>query len=349
MSQVAAPADRRFRRAHVKPARKRRWRALLRYLVIVGLVLLIVAFVAYRGTEVVMHARMLQIDRLVVTGNERVPSATVLEAVQGLKGQNLMWTDLEAWRGRLLQSPWVRDAALRRSLPSTVEIAVSERLPAIIARLDGRLFLVDDQGIIIDDFGPRYASFDLPIVDGISAARPAPGVQADHARASLAARVVASLRSNPEVAKRVSQIDVADPHNAHVTLTGDSAVLYLGDEQFQQRVESYLQLGERLRESVPDIEYVDLRFGSRVFVGPVRAGREARQSQPDVERSRHPSSTTEVSAATRGKAVASRSGQGLAVETGPAAIADTSVSAKLRTPAGARQTSGGRRPRTRRR
>lgn len=349
MSQVAAPADRRFRRAHVKPARKRRWRALLRYAVIVGLVLMIVAFVAYRGTEAVMHARVLQIDRLVVTGNERVPSATVLEAVEGLKGQNLMWTDLEAWRGRLLQSPWVRDAALRRSLPSTVEIAVSERLPAIIARLDGRLFLVDDQGIIIDHFGPRYAGFDLPIVDGVSASRPGPGVQADHARAALAARVVASLRGNPEVAKRVSQIDVADPHNAHVTLTGDPAVLHLGDEQFQQRVESYLQLADRLRESVPDIEYVDLRFGSRVFVGPARAGRGARESRPDVERSRHSSSTREVPAPTRTKAVVSHSSQGLAVETAPEAIADAPVSARLRKPAGARQTSGGKRPRTRRR
>jgi cell division septal protein FtsQ len=310
MSQVAAPADRRFRRAHVKPARKRRWRAFVRYAVAVGLVLMIAAFVAYRGTEVAMHARMLQIDRLVVTGNERVPSATVLAAVEGLKGQNLMWTDLEEWRGRLLQSPWVRDAALRRSLPSTVEIAVSERLPAIIARLDGRLFLVDDQGIVIDHFGPSYASFNLPIVDGLSASGPGPGVKADPTRASLAARVVAALRGNPDIAKRVSQIDVADPHNAHVTLAGDPAVLYLGDEQFQQRVESYLQLADRLRESVPDIEYVDLRFGSRVFVGPARAEREARESQADVERSRRSSAVVDGPAPTRTKTVASRPGAG---------------------------------------
>lgn len=294
MSHVAAPADRRFRRAHVKPARKRRWRAILRWAAVSGLVLLVLSFVAYRGSAVVMHARMLQIDRLVVTGNERVSSATLLEAVEGLKGENLVWTDLETWRGRLLQSPWVRDAALRRSLPSTVEIAVSERLPAIIARIEGRLFLVDDQGVVIDQYGPRYASFDLPIVDGVAAAKPGPGVQADLARSALAARVVASLRSNPDVAKRVSQIDVADAHNAHVTLTGDSAVLYLGEEQFQQRIESYLQLAERVRETVPDIEYVDMRFGNRVFVGPTRVSRGGRPPHADVEPARNPISTTDA-------------------------------------------------------
>lgn len=348
MSQVAAPADRRFHRARVKPARRRRWRALLRYAVIVALLLMIAAFTAYRGSEAVMHARMLQIDRLVVTGNERVPSATVLEAVEGLKGQNLMWTDLEAWRGRLLQSPWVRDAALRRSLPSTVEIAVSERLPAIIARLEGRLFLVDDQGIIIDQFGPSYASFDLPIVDGLSASRPGPGVQADQSRAALAARVVTSLRSHPELAERVSQIDVADPHNAHVTLTGDPAVLYLGDEQFQQRVEFYLQLADRLRESVPDIEYVDLRFGGRVFVGPARAGR-GRESQADVRPPGGARPTADKAVQTRTRTVTSRSLQALGVDGESEILAGSASSSKTRKTANARQTASGKRPSTRRR
>lgn len=280
MSQVSAPADKRFRRAHVKPTRRRRWRSILRLSAIYGLGLALLALATYRGSEVVAHARVLQIDRLVVTGNERVPSATLLEAVDGLKGQNLVWTDLDEWRARLLRSPWVRDVALRRSLPSTIEIAVSERVPTVIARIGGRLFLMDDGGLVIDQHGPRYAGFDLPIVDGLEIANPVPGSQADPARAALASRVIESLRERPELAKRVSQIDVADPHNAHVTLTGDPAVLLLGEDQFQQRIESYLQLADRLRTTVPVIDYVDLRFGERVFVGPAGRGRTAPPARP---------------------------------------------------------------------
>ena len=33
-----------------------------------------------------------------------------------LEGESLLWTDLDRWRRRLLASPWVRDAELRRSL-----------------------------------------------------------------------------------------------------------------------------------------------------------------------------------------------------------------------------------------
>jgi cell division septal protein FtsQ len=41
----------------------------------------------------------------------------------------------------------------------------------------------------------------------------------------------------------------------------------LGDAQFLERLESYLDLAPTLRERVPDIDYVDLRFGERVYVG----------------------------------------------------------------------------------
>jgi hypothetical protein len=81
--------------------------------------------------------------------------------------------------------------------------------------------------------------------------------------------VVAALREKPEVASRVSQIDVYDAHNAHVSLSGDPAVIYVGEDQILERVESYVQLAETLRARVQDIDYVDMRFGERVFVGPV--------------------------------------------------------------------------------
>ena len=273
MSAVAAPADRRFRRAHVKPARKRRWRDIVRVVLIYGFALTAVVVTVYRGGEVVAHARMLEIDRLVVTGNRQVPSASVLEAVDGLKGQNLILTDLDLWREQLLRWPWIRDAALRRSLPSTVEIAVQERTPTMLVRIEGRIFLADEQGIVIDEYGPGYSSFDLPIVDGIRLAQARPGTSLDPARTLLAVRAIGALHSAPDLMQRLSQVDVTDAHNARVRLAGDTALLHLGEDQFQQRLESYLQLAETLRASVTDIEYVDLRFGDRVFVKPVSGAR----------------------------------------------------------------------------
>ena len=70
MSPVAAPADRRFRRAHVKPARKRRsWRTFVKPAIQYGLVALAALYGVYRGTGVVAQAHMLRVDRIVVRGN----------------------------------------------------------------------------------------------------------------------------------------------------------------------------------------------------------------------------------------------------------------------------------------
>ena len=212
---------------------------------------------------------MLQIDRIVVRGNERLSKGDVLAVLNGLRGESLVWTDLDRWRARLLASPWVRDAALRRSLPSTVEVVLWERQPIDAGRMDGEMYLVDERGVIIDQFGPQYADLDLPIVDGLAARPGNRGSAVDEARAELAARVIAALQAKPDIARRLSQIDVSDLHNAAVILTGDPAVIDLGDDQFLPRLESYLELAPALRERVPDIDYVDVRFDDRIYVRPV--------------------------------------------------------------------------------
>ena len=211
---------------------------------------------------------MLEIETISVRGNQRLGKGEVLAILSGLRGENLVWTDLDLWRKRLMASPWVRDASLRRSLPSTIEVVVSERLPIGIGRIHADLYLVDERGVIIDQYGPQYADLDLPIIDGLSAAPDGGGSLTDEARADLAARVIAAVKSKPSVARRLSQVDVSDLHNASVILSDDPAVIQLGEDQFLARLQAYLDLAPTLRERVADIDYVDLRFDDRIYVRP---------------------------------------------------------------------------------
>jgi cell division protein FtsQ len=268
---VTVASDRRFRRAHVKPGRRRRsWRAIGMPMAKSLALIALLAFGGYRLATVVTHAHVLLIDRIVVHGNERMSSAEVAVLLSGLRGTSLLFTDLAAWRDKLIASPWIRDASLRRSLPSTVEVVVAERQPVGVGRIQGEMYLVDEGGIIIDRFGPQYADLDLPIIDGLSIPSRDDGSMTDEPRAELAARVITALKARPEVAKRLSQIDVSDLHNAAVILNGDAAVIHLGEDQFLQRLQSYLELAEALRERVAEIDSVDLRFDDRIYVRPVK-------------------------------------------------------------------------------
>lgn len=264
---VQVAEDRRFRRAQVGPSARRRraqigwWLSLAR----VAMLVVVLGGGAFAASRAVLDAGSFPVTHIVIGGNDHLSSGEVLALLDGVQGQNLLTLDLDGWRGRLLSSPWVKDAVLRRVVPGTVEIAIVERRPLGIGRLGARLYLLDSRGEVIDDYGPRYASLDLPIIDGVAPARPgAPG----QTPAALAGRLLDDLSRHGDLLARISQVDVADPNDAVVLLDGDTALLHLGDERFVERLQSYLELAPVLRERVQALDYVDLRFDSRVFVRP---------------------------------------------------------------------------------
>lgn len=272
-SRVKAPSEKNFRRAKVRPgarkgppiARWLTWRT-GRWALAVAMV----SYAMYRATDLVVHASGLQVRHIAVRGNVRLSSGDVQAIVNGLQGASILTADLTGYRKRLMESPWVADAELRRVLPSTVEIFVSERRPIGLCRLGSALYLVDPHGTVIDEFGPQYAEFDLPIIDGLDRGSGPGRPTIDEARAELAARVIDALSARKDLAQKVSQIDVSDAHDAVVLLQNDAALLHLGEEKFLERVQSYVDLAPALKQRVPEIDYVDLRFDERVYVRPAK-------------------------------------------------------------------------------
>jgi cell division protein FtsQ len=276
---VTAPADKRFRRAHLKPGRKRAgWIALRWRLIATVSAVTIGGFLAHRMFTEVLGLRAFQVRRIVVHGNHRLSNGEVVSLLEGLRGESLLAVNLDEWRRGVMNSPWVADASLRRTLPSTVDVTVQERAPLGISRINGSLYLIDEHGAVIDEYGPNYADLDLPIIDGLSLV---PGdTNPDLSRALLARRLMDALRAR-NMGARVSQIDVSDSRNAVVLLDGDPTSIRLGNERFVERLQAYFDLAPALREQVPNIDYVDLRFDERVYVRP--AGRDAVEAPVTVK------------------------------------------------------------------
>lgn len=269
---VAAQTDKRFKRAHVKPSRKRA--SLGRHAWLATRVLLMIAVIGYggyRGATAMAAAQALQVSHLQVRGHHRLSTGEVLALVDGLRGQNILTIRIGEWQQRLLASPWVESATIRRVLPATLEIMVREREPMGIGRIGTALYLVDSHGVIVDEYGPAYADIDLPIIDGLAESPSGGGAVIDVARTEFASRVISALAARPELGRRVSQMDVSDLHNAVVILDDDTAMLRLGDSDFAARLQQYIDLQPTLRERLASIDYVDLRFDERLYVRPVKA------------------------------------------------------------------------------
>ncbi len=262
--------DKRFRRAHVKPSRKRSpaskhaWLA-ARFLALA----LVLGYAGYRGVALIAAASSLQIGHMVVRGQVRLSTGEVLALVEGLRGQNILAVDLEAWQQKLLSSPWVESATIRRVLPSTVEIcgaraAADGHRPAghgdVPHRREGR-----------DHRRVRSGLRRHRLADHRRHRRSAQGRRLDCRRRSRRVRGACrsrALSARPELAKRVSQIDVSNLHDAVLILDGDPALLRLGDSEFVARLQQYIDLAPALRERLEGIDYVDLRFDERLYVRP---------------------------------------------------------------------------------
>jgi cell division protein FtsQ len=249
----------------------RSWRARLWTGLRVGVLAIALIGSAWSVQEVMTNSPAFAVQELRVIGTHRLSDGEVWALLDGLRGRNIVTTPLEPWRQRLLASPWVREASLRRALPNTIEVRIAERMPLAVARSGDSLLLIDEQGTVVDEFGPRYRSLDLPIVEGLmdreGKANPTP----DNARVALVVATLASLRE-ANLLGRVSQIDVSHARNVAVTLMGDSAVLHVGRERFAERVQAYLDMGDRLTRMVDQVESVDLRFENRVYVRPRKPG-----------------------------------------------------------------------------
>ncbi len=264
---VRAQRENRLRRSTPQvrrgPGAALRWWRAMRGVVLLGA--LLAGMSQWAGA--LLSVSFLAIDDFVVQGHETLSESEVLALVEPLRGQNILAADLELGRTWLVRSPRLRDGALRRVLPSTIEVFVSEWPPVAVARFAERMYLIDETGGLVDEYGPRFASFDLPIVHGLVP----DGAEAsivDPVRMALANRVLRQLAPRPDVFNSVSQIDVTNPDDAVVLLNDDPALLHLGSDRFLERLMSYAELAPTLRVQVTDIDYVDLRFGSRVFVGP---------------------------------------------------------------------------------
>jgi cell division septal protein FtsQ len=270
---VKAPAEKNFRRPKVRPSKKKtsarswltwriaRWAAAI----------VIVTYTGYRATNLVLHASALQVRHISVHGNVRLSSGEVREIIDGLRGSSILTADLPGYRRQLLASPWVADVALRRVLPSTVEVFVSERRPIGLCRLRNELYLVDAEGTLIAQYGPQYAEFDLPIIDGLLRPPSSGQPTVDEQRAELAARALDAIGQRHDLAQRISQVDVSDAHDLVILLLHDPALVHLGEERFLERLQAYVDLAPALRDRVPAMDYVDMRFEERVYVRPAKA------------------------------------------------------------------------------
>ncbi len=197
---------------------------------------------------------------LVVEGIHYASTSQIRHVFAEDFGRSLYLVPIEKRRLELLQIDWVEDATVSKVWPSTLRVLIHERVPVAFARLtpnrkDGmsRLALIDKDGHILR---PRVAAqFTLPVISGVRETEPVEN------RRARVRRVLGMLKEIGPLAGQISEIDVADPNNLIVAEhVGNTVVnLMLGDDNYTERLQSFLGNYSQIKEKRPDVKTLDLR------------------------------------------------------------------------------------------
>ena len=148
----APPADKRFRRSHVRPTSRRdSWRGRVRRgLAAAGLVVLF-ASVVYGAVGYAVTSSSLTIRHIAVSGNQRLSSGQVQALLGHLIGSSTVAADIEQARRKLTDFRWVDTVEIRRVFPASVSVVLTEKQAIALGRINGSLFLIDRSAMFIDE------------------------------------------------------------------------------------------------------------------------------------------------------------------------------------------------------
>jgi cell division protein FtsQ len=116
----------------------------------------------------------LTIESVQVEGRQRADRQAILGALGVTRGAPILLLDLDAAKARLEAVPWVRSASIKRLLPDTLYVRLTERVPLALWQHGGKFNVVDQDGNVIPNAdGAAYPTLPQVVGEGAPEATPA--------------------------------------------------------------------------------------------------------------------------------------------------------------------------------
>ncbi|MBQ7457057.1 MAG: FtsQ-type POTRA domain-containing protein [Desulfovibrio sp.] len=84
--------------------------------------------------------------KIEVHGNKRLPRDMILQLANIHEGQNSLAVNIALVEQNLRRTPWVESVSVKRLLPDTFVITLTERMPTFWVQRDGILYYATDEG-----------------------------------------------------------------------------------------------------------------------------------------------------------------------------------------------------------
>ena len=187
-----------------------------------GTPMLLVLLCVLIGTAAVITAMTIffKIGQVRLTGDTRYSQQTVAEA-SGLElGSNLILFDKNTVLRRIREAcPYLDTVQVRRRLPDTVEVIVTECVPVAAVRSEGSFWLMDREGKLLEKVSSIQAQT-LPQVTGLTLVKPQAGNFAEISEEDAKKPMILLLNTAEDdgILQDIGEMDLSEQYNIRFTV-----------------------------------------------------------------------------------------------------------------------------------
>jgi POTRA domain, FtsQ-type len=182
-------------------------------------------------------------------------------AEQLVLGKPLFWVDAEELRSRLEAKRWVRGLQIRKDPPDRLSLAIEERRPVLWLVRPNGVFLVSDDGVVLDRVSQANLNPIPVVVD--------PASQTDQGLARLVSTARTLREKQQGFYERITELRDS-PKGPVAYIDGLPAPIFLSRQDVTKNVPNFQGLFvDRLaqRPDLARLRYIDLRWDDEVAVG----------------------------------------------------------------------------------
>ena len=237
-----------------KPSFRHRFGRLLWQLGIIAL-MVSVALVAW----LVYRSPLMQIREVSVTGTESLDPRYVA-SLSGLRGQSLLRVDTGAARDRLLALPAVKDVSISKQWPGKMLIRVEERHPWGYWQIKDQPYVIDDEGVVLDDLRPDE---NAPVIFELDTERRL--AAGDHVDADAVMLSQELIDESPRALnENVAKLEYSQHSGLTVTFDSGLRAIFGDSRDLDYKLSVLYVLLDKAQGQSLAVHDVDLRFGENV-------------------------------------------------------------------------------------
>ena len=235
------------------------------------------------GSRFALHSPqmlLLRPDQIDVSGNHVVPKEDIQKVFLPDRKKSILQVPLDIRRSQVQEVSWVEEASIQRILPNRLRVEITERTPVAFCRNGTELALIDSHGVLLDR--PEGEDFHFPIVTGLSENMPRDEREKRMKTYQEFMRGIELVK--PGSADRVSELDLGNPRDLHVVITGlsgasdsQAVTVHFGQTDFTNKYRTLIENFSQWQASAGRVQSIDLQYSRQVVVNPDTSSPVAKQ------------------------------------------------------------------------